>query len=80
MDRADTAAILVLHRVLVPLACVSFVLWLESSSLFQFVMKVLCFKLLPAIKLSYKLSLCGYSTIGFSASYVAPVVFDINIG
>ena len=49
MDRADTAAILVLNRVLVPLACVSFILWLESSSSFQFVMKVLCFKLLPAI-------------------------------
>ena len=60
----------------------------------RFVMKLLCFKLLPAImptngveevvkwplvELSYKL--ITYSTIGFTASYVAPVVFDIcNIG
>ena len=60
----------------------------------RFVMKLLCFKLLPAImptdgvkevvkrplvELTYKL--ITYSTIGFTASYVAPVVFDTcNIG
>ena len=60
----------------------------------RFVMKLLCFKLLPAImptngvkevvkrplvELSYKI--ITYSTIGFTASYVAPVMFDIcNIG
>jgi len=60
----------------------------------RFVMKLLCFKLLPAImpthgveevvkrplvELSYKI--ITYGTIGFTASYVVPIVFEIcNIG
>lgn len=60
----------------------------------RFVMKLLCFKLLPAIMptdgvkevvkrplVEFTYKLITYSTIGFTASYVAPVVFDIcNIG
>ena len=56
----------------------------------RFLMKLLCFKLLPAImpthgveevvkrplvELPYKI--ITYSTIGFSAGYIAPVVFEI---
>jgi len=60
----------------------------------RFLMKLFCFKLLPAImpthgveevvkrplvELSYKI--ITYGTIGFTASYVVPIVFEIcNIG